>query len=294
MTAQGRLANRHPDVLLITQSEEEVHGAVEVIKEQFESFRCLLKTDAILEDIKQLKPKVLLFALPTVKENITLYTLMIKSNVLLNNHYSVLLCNNKESSLAFGCCLKNLFNSYFVYLPLYEKYRLKLIIYEGLIRCEVEDNFHNELLAITQNQDKDLSELIEIGANYKEQMLSTIEKGKEQVEKIREQVATGEQAQLKREIMDQINTDHLQPLLASLESAISNNLVEMMEKIATSQADLSTKSKPAKRSIKPLDIGLDDINDNTLQETEVINDKHILIVEDNHIYREMISEVLMK
>ena len=144
MTAEGRLANRHPDIVLITHCEEEVHGVVEIIKEQFDSFRCLIKTDRTLEDINQLKPKVVLFALPSVKENITLYTMMIKSNSLGQNHYSVILCNNKESGLAFGCCLRNLFNSYFAYQPLYEPFRLKLIIYEGLTRCHAEQNSYDE------------------------------------------------------------------------------------------------------------------------------------------------------
>jgi len=295
MSAQGRLANRHPDVLLITHNEEEVHGVVEVIDEQFESFRCLIKTESVLEDIKQLRPKVLLFALANIKHSITLYTLIIKSKILDENHYSVLLCNNKESGLAFGSCLRDLFNSYFVYQPLYEKFRLKLIIYEGLTRCHAEQNFQNSLLNVVKQQDKELSELIELGATYKTQILDTIDKSKEQVERIAEKMANDEQGDVKQELMKKINTEHLQPLFSLLESAISDNLMEIVQKLMVSQQDLNacTLTLP---SIEESKLNL--LSEQRIEtkpkiiEQESDVEKRILVVEDNHIYREMISDVL--
>ncbi|MEC8324748.1 MAG: response regulator [Pseudomonadota bacterium] len=285
VTSEGRLANRHPDIVLITHCEEEVHGVNEIIREQFDSFRCIVKDDAVIETINQLKPKVVLFALATVKENITLYTLMIKNQVLNENHYSVLLCNNKESILAFGCCLRNLFNSYFTHQPLYERFRLKLIVFEGLTRCEVEQTFYDELVSVVKNQDSDLNELIELGLSYKKNVLDKLDTSKLEVERIKNEVSKEEQGELKQLLLDKIQTEHLQPLLSSLESVISDNLTTMLAKMMSAHANLQSADVTQNNNLAQ---ALEQFEINEQEE------KRILVVEDNHIYREMISDVLSK
>lgn len=286
VNGDSRLANRHPDIVLITHSEEEVQGVIEIIKEQFDSFRCIVKCDATLEVVYQLQPKVIMFSLATVKDNITLYTLMIKGNILNQNHYSILLCKNKESSLAFGCCLRNLFNSYFVHQPLYEKYRLKLIVYEGLIRCEVEQNFYDELVGLVNKQDSELNELIEQGLDYKKHVLDKIGHSKEEVERIKQQVKEEEHGDVKQALLDMIQNEHLQPLFSALEAFISENLLDMLQKMSSLQTSLREA-----QHINPSQGSAPDFK--PLQEEEIKErDKHILVVEDNHIYRDMVSDVL--
>ena len=109
MKNHNRVAKRHPSILILAHKEEDVRGVNEIISEQTDDYSCLIIKKTAFEDIKQLAPKVLLFALSDVKKSICMYNQLIKRNYLIKNHYSVLLCSNKESGLAFKCCLKKLF-----------------------------------------------------------------------------------------------------------------------------------------------------------------------------------------
>ncbi|RXE93041.1 hypothetical protein [Pseudoalteromonas phenolica] len=68
MTNHNRITKRHPSVLVLAHREDDVHGVNEIISEQTKDFSCLIVKKTALEDIKQLAPKVLLFALSDVKK----------------------------------------------------------------------------------------------------------------------------------------------------------------------------------------------------------------------------------
>ncbi|KID55883.1 hypothetical protein JF50_16185 [Pseudoalteromonas luteoviolacea] len=293
MTSNNRIAKRHPSVLVLAHREDDVQGVTELIAEQTSDFRCLIVRKTALDDIQQLAPKVILFALSDVKKSICLYNLLIKENRLINNHYSVLLCNNKESGLAFKCCLRNLFDSYFVYQPLYEKFRLQLIVYEGLKQFANSDTYIESLDSIVQNQNEELNDLIETGLSYKTSLVDEINKRKEEVNSINQNILSQLPDSMHKQLMSELNESHIQPLLNALETSISSKLMGLVEGLKHSQ---NLNAQLVSQLQQPIQTRLPVENESTNQQsflsTEANNQHSILLVEDNHIYREMISDVL--
>ncbi|KZN50950.1 response regulator [Pseudoalteromonas luteoviolacea] len=293
MASNNRIAKRHPSVLLLAHREDDVQGVAELIAEQTDDFRCLIVRKTALDDIQQLAPKVLLFALSDVKKSICLYNLLIKENRLIKNHYSVLLCSNKESGVAFKCCLKNLFDSYFVYQPLYEKFRLQLIVYDGLKQFANSDTYIESLDAIVQNQNEELNDLIETGLGYKTSLVDEINKHKEEVNSINQNILSQLPDSMHKQLMSELNESHIQPLLNALESSISEKLMGLVDGLKQSQ---NLNSQLINQLQQPLQSRQSIQNEVTTSNNFLNNDSStqhsILLVEDNHIYREMISDVL--
>ncbi|MCF6442897.1 response regulator [Pseudoalteromonas luteoviolacea] len=293
MASNNRIAKRHPSVLLLAHREDDVQGVAELIAEQTDDFRCLIVRKTALDDIQQLAPKVLLFALSDVKKSICLYNLLIKENRLIKNHYSVLLCSNKESGVAFKCCLKNLFDSYFVYQPLYEKFRLQLIVYDGLKQFANTDTYIESLDAIVQNQNEELNDLIETGLGYKTSLVDEINKHKEEVNSINQNILAQLPDSMHKQLMSELNESHIQPLLNALESSISEKLMGLVDGLKQSQ---NLNSQLISQLQQPLQSRQSIQNEVTTSNNFLNNGSSpqhsILLVEDNHIYREMISDVL--
>jgi hypothetical protein len=115
----GGMKNRHPKIVLIFDDEGNVSGPADILSTQATEYRTIAlnnKTEIFLETIK---PSVILFALSSVEKSVGVYSDLIEKGTLSYPNYSVLLCSNKESSIAFRCCIKGLFDTYFVYQPLY-------------------------------------------------------------------------------------------------------------------------------------------------------------------------------
>ncbi|MDK2596650.1 response regulator [Pseudoalteromonas obscura] len=294
MTSINRIAKRHPAVLVLTHREDDVQGITELIAEQTEDFRCLVVRKTALDDIEQLAPKVILFALSDVKKSICLYNLLIKENRLVKNHYSVLLCSNRESGLAFKCCLKNLFDSYFVYQPLYEKFRLQLIVYEGLKQFTNTDSYIESLDKIVKDQNDELNSLIELGLSYKTAVVEEISKSKEEVNSINQDILSQMPDNIDKQLLSEINNTHIQPLLNALETSLSTKLLDLVNGLKQSQDLNSLLMKQLQQPIhtKCEDNSVVSSSDNAFLETPTNQQHSILLVEDNHIYREMISDVL--
>ncbi|MBQ4835252.1 response regulator [Pseudoalteromonas luteoviolacea] len=294
MTSINRIAKRHPAVLVLTHREDDVQGITELIAEQTEDFRCLVVRKTALDDIEQLAPKVILFALSDVKKSICLYNLLIKENRLVKNHYSVLLCSNRESGLAFKCCLKNLFDSYFVYQPLYEKFRLQLIVYEGLKQFTNTDSYIESLDKIVKDQNDELNSLIELGLSYKASVVEEISKSKEEVNSINQDILSQMPDNIDKQLLSEINNSHIQPLLNALETSLSTKLLDLVNGLKQSQDLNSLLMKQLQQPIhtKCEDNSVVSSSDNAFLETPTNQQHSILLVEDNHIYREMISDVL--
>ncbi|ESP93432.1 MULTISPECIES: response regulator [Pseudoalteromonas] len=294
MTSINRIAKRHPAVLVLTHREDDVQGITELIAEQTEDFRCLVVRKTALDDIEQLAPKVILFALSDVKKSICLYNLLIKENRLVKNHYSVLLCSNRESGLAFKCCLKNLFDSYFVYQPLYEKFRLQLIVYEGLKQFTNTDSYIESLDKIVKDQNDELNSLIELGLSYKTSVVEEISKSKEEVNSINQDILSQMPDNIDKQLISEINDSHIQPLLNALETSLSTKLLDLVNGLKQSQDLNSLLMKQLQQPIhtKCEDNSVDSSSGNAFLDTHANQQHSILLVEDNHIYREMISDVL--
>lgn len=292
----NRLACRHPKVVLIYQHEDDISCLLPIILDVNREFRVIQNTDNLKREIKQLNPSVILFAFDSVLQSTKTYLNLVEQNAFNTNHYSILLCNNKESGLAFQSCIKKLFDNYFVFQPLYEKLRLKLIIHEGLMKCQSSYKFDEKQAEQLKLQDLEFTSLLEKGAQCRESLVYTLQQSKNNLPSSECKTNDSEQA-LKNKLLDEINKEHLTPMFKLLEANISssiNSLLEMISKQQLNNMTLNTKTLNNDSGVSNNNEIIELLTKMKQQEELPPPDKTILIVEDNHIYREMISSVLQK
>ncbi|ATC93740.1 response regulator [Pseudoalteromonas tunicata] len=306
MSSESRLASRHPKVVLLYQDKENTDCLDPLILDISDEYRALKLTKTIAKDIKQLSPHVIIFALDTVFNSTKTYLHLVENNILRNNHFSILLCSNKESGLAFQACVRELFDDYFVYQPLYEKFRLKLIIHHGLKQCRGSYQFDQSQIEKLNAQNEEFTQLIEQGFQCRQELVDTVTKSKNNIStqtqsnKNDEQQTDAEQ-DLKNKLMAEINEHHLAPMFKLLESNIAstmNSLIQSLTKqqqthLTQTQASISASNKNERSNY--LDNSELQKFIHSLEAFEQKNlPKKILVVEDNSLYREMISSVLTK
>ncbi|MBW8183428.1 response regulator [Shewanella nanhaiensis] len=306
MSPKPSLACRHPKVIMIFDNEDDILGAASIIAEQVEDYRTLSASVNIGEKIKELKPSVILFALATVEKSIELYTKVITDKSLDYPHQSILLCKNRESGVAFRCCIKGLFDNYFVYQPLYEKFRLKMIVHNGLLISQTTEQYIGYQEEQLENVDKDLAQLIDDGGACKQSLLNSIDKCKKSLNKSNEAMIEKEvdTKQDTRQLIDKINKQHIEPLLAELECNIKSTLDSMINQLIAKQdglTDLKEQTSLKNRVQVPDQAKIIEAlaltptqqasHNDAIEQTEL---KKILVVEDNQIYRNMLVNILKK
>lgn len=305
MTKKSHLACRNPKVIMIYENEEDVLGAASIIAEQVEEYRTILVNFEIGDKVKNLKPSVILFALTTVQKSIELYTKLISDRFLDYPHYSILLCKNRESATAFRCCIKDIFDNYFVYQPLYEKFRLKMIVHSGLLISQATSHYaglHEEQL---DNIGQELVSLIDKSSECKQSLLGSIAICKKSLKEPKNLVVDKElDTNLSsKKLMENINKTHVEPLLAELEDNIKSSLDSMIQQLLSKQvgievleaklADLSRVLPPDRQTVSEA-LSESSMLTSKIEHVEVQKPKKILVVEDNQIYRDMLVRVLAK
>ncbi|RTR40887.1 response regulator [Shewanella canadensis] len=305
MTKQSHLACRNPKVIMIYENEEDVLGAASIIADQVEEYRTILVNVEIGDKVKNLKPSVILFALTTVQKSIELYTKLISDKFLDYPHYSILLCKNRESATAFRCCIKDIFDNYFVYQPLYEKFRLKMIVHSGLLISQATSHYaglHEEQL---ENIGQELVSLIDKSSECKQSLLGSIAICKKSLKEPQNLVVDKElDTNLSsKKLMENINKTHVEPLLAELEDNIKSSLDSMIQQLLSKQvgievleaklADLSRVLPPDRQTVSEA-LSESSMLTSKIEHVEIQKPKKILVVEDNQIYRDMLVRVLAK
>lgn len=305
MTKQSHLACRNPKVIMIYENEEDVLGAASIIAEQVEEYRTILVNSEIGDKIKSLKPSVILFALTTVQKNIELYTKLISDKFLDYPHYSILLCKNRESGAAFRCCIKDIFDNYFVYQPLYEKFRLKMIVHSGLLISQATSHYSGLQEEQLENIGQELASLIDKSSECKQSLLGSIAICKQSLNEPQDLVVHKEfDTNLSsKKLMEKINQTHVAPLLAELEENIKSSLDSMIQQLLSKQvgievleaklADLSRVLPPDQQAVSAA-LSESSILASKNEPVEAEQSKKILVVEDNQIYRDMLVKVLIK
>ncbi|WP_299798506.1 response regulator [uncultured Shewanella sp.] len=300
MTTQPHLACRNPKVIMLYENEEDVLGAASIIADQVEEYRTIQVKVNIGEKINKFKPSVILFALTTVQKSIELYTEMLTDKSLDYPHYSILLCKNRESGTAFRCCIKNIFDNYFVYQPLYEKFRLKMIVHSGLLISQATSHYaglHEEQL---ENVGQELASLIDKSSECKRSLLGSIEVCKQNLNEPNKLVEKDFNTNLSsKKLMENINKTHVEPLLAELENNIKSSLDEMIQQLLSKQVGievLEAKIAELSRVLPPEEHTIAEALSAPIEKESVETQKakRILVVEDNQIYRDMLVRVLAK
>ena len=315
----NNIASRHPQVVMIYEDEEDVHGAVEILSSQFDEYRTIPMDKDTSKFLQMTTPAVILFALKSVAKCIEYYSNLVESGKLSHPHHSVLLCSNKESAVAFRCCIKDLFDNYFVYQPLYEKYRLVMIVHNGLTRAALDSKVSKYNEENFEEIDEQLAQLIDESSECKKQLLNKVEQSRADIKKVTENYQQQpELQQLSTEqLLEEVTQNHVKPLLSILENDIKSGLDSMISQLIeakTSAKAQETKSKglithrpnlkkraPSEASEEIHEVVTEaaskqaDALELPLAETSPEKTRNkILVVEDNALYRDMLVNVLNK
>jgi CheY-like chemotaxis protein len=320
------LGSRHPKVVMIFENEEDVLGAGRILSAQISEYRTIALNRDTARFLIKTKPSVILFALSNVEQSIESYSVLVEKGTLDYPHYSILLCNNKESYIAFRCCMKKLFDDYFVYQPLYEKFRLLMIVHNGLEASQSNSDITEFNEEVFEQIDEELALQIDEASCCKQNLLEKINRSKADIIKVTEElqqipVLPELSAQ---QIMSKIDQEHIKPLLTTLENEIILSLDQILSQLVTQQITLKTKSlqsdgliknSPPNRkqseSFENIDISVveqeDEISSSekreqdktinpiiTAPEIKDVKRSKILVVEDNALYRDMLVSVLLK
>ncbi|MBD1583764.1 response regulator [Pseudoalteromonas sp. S16_S37] len=303
---------RHPKVVLLCDDVEELAGVTEVISSQITAFRTLNNFSDMHEVIVDSTPLVIIIAMSTVSKSVELYSRLAKEGTLDYPHENILLCENRESGIGFRCCMKNIFRDYFIYKPMYENYRLRMILHNALLRSKEAHDITQIREEHFGRIDEDLKQLIDDAAEYHQSAEQTLKDARENLDQ-----AAGIN-EVQTALIQDLKAKHIDPLLDKLESQLADSVAELTKRLKSKQfsvaelsALLTEKSIPHTsqhasqlREAKPepkkeahskndgfLDLPLAN-GDNMARSEKQLRNSKIMVVEDNEIYREMISKIL--
>ncbi len=313
------IASRHPQVVMIFDQEEDIHGAVEILSAQFDQYRAIAMNAETTNFLMATKPAVVLFALKSVAKSIEYYAKLVEQSKLVHPHYSVVLCSNKESAVAFRCCMKGLFDNYFVHQPLYEKYRLVMIVHNGIARSSFGNKVNEFNEENFEEMDEKLVQLINEGSDCKKALLAKVEQSREDIIKVTEnyQPQPEQQKLSPQELLAQVTQEHVKPLLSILENDIRSGIDNMITQMMEAQTSVKEQENKAKGLVthvpfikekqrdneaKNMETSLEDdsaaeallAKNPLVKDAETNSQNRILVVEDNALYRDMLVNVLSK
>ncbi len=303
--------NGLPRVVMLFEQEEDIIGTANILVSKIEHYRSIRMDEQTTSFLLKEKPPVILFALSDVSKCVEYYASLVEGGLLDYPHYSVLMCNNKESSLAFRCCMKKLFDNYFVYLPLYEKFRLVMIVQNGLnqtLSLNNVDKFNEDNF---EQIDDDLAQLIDESGRCRQQLLETLTESQQKIADIPKKHEFSNEISTE-EIVSTITQEHINPLLALLEYDIKLSLDGIIAQLLSKQSILKQQAQQSKTLINkpPFNKSIAEqltekeklsTKINTKEQVHAIEkvaeskvQQKILVVDDNDLYRDMLINVLQK
>lgn len=289
-------AQRRPKVIVLCDEPSELVGVIEILSSQVNEFRTLTYQQDAEEVIVKTQPSIIIIARETVAKSIESYKAFAQAEILNYPHENILLCENKESGIAFRCCTKGLFNDYFIYKPMYENYRFKMILHNALNRTNDVSDVYKLREEHFGRIDEKLKALIDDAADYHTKATDTLENARKSLD---EQKGLN---QIQDQLLSELKNAHITPLIDSLESQLKESIDVLQTRLKDKRfsiaelAALLTEndvSKPAQQIKAEQQARKHEDNFVANQQTE---DKHpvkVLVVEDNEFYREMVSRVLI-
>jgi CheY-like chemotaxis protein len=292
MAGNRTIAARHPKVIMLHSDNLDISSTAAIIAEQVDDYHTRLIDGTESESIITHRPPVILFALKSVTDSINYYKKLMEDEVINYPHKSILLCMSKESGLGFRSCIKGLFDNYFVYVPLYEKFRLKIIVHSALLAVEKEyQGVHDEKL---EKVDEGLAELIEQGVACRNQTSKTIKECKLSVKELSDNPPdqNSTDKRITGELLQSLRGSHLDPLLDKLENELNASLSNILEKLIK-QRDSNNKKHLIKESTSADHQQKNNSSSQKAADNPLVK-KKVLVVEDNMIYRQLVVKVLEK
>lgn len=289
-------AQRRPKVIVLCDEPSELAGVIEILSSQVNEFRTLTYQQDAEEVIVKTQPSIIIIARETVAKSIESYKAFAQEEILNYPHENILLCENKESGIAFRCCTKGLFNDYFIYKPMYENYRFKMILHNALNRTNDVSDVYKLREEHFGRIDEKLKALIDDAADYHTKATDTLENARKSLD---EQKGLN---QIQDQLLSELKSAHITPLIDSLESQLKESIDVLQTRLKDKRfsiaelAALLTEndvSKPAQQIKAEQQARKHEDNLFANQQTEDTHPVKVLIVEDNEFYREMVSRVLI-
>ncbi|MGB0938450.1 MAG: response regulator [Colwellia sp.] len=320
MSKSLEIGERHPHVILLTNNMEDYKGVCELISSQVSAFRTIVKHADIYQVLIDSKPSIVLLGYSHISSSVQLYAELIEKKLFNYNHKTILLCDNKESGIAFKCCSKGLFDDYFVHKPMYENFRLRLILQKALQSIEGEEHINRIRDEHFGKIDADLSSLIDRVIEQQDIIKKSLHNTKLQTVSNINKSSTPKANSLgiEPELYNILREEYLDPLISALEGQLSHNIIEILGKLKSNKQTLKNCSQKLdnlhQENLDNKKRYSEEILDNRLTEEEsthlqTINppqqytsedknkhisslEKHVMVVDDNEMYREMICKVL--
>ncbi|MAD88475.1 MAG: response regulator [Pseudoalteromonas sp.] len=289
-------AQRRPKVIVLCDEPSELAGVIEILSSQVNEFRTLTYQQDAEEVIVKTQPSIIIIARETVAKSIESYKAFAQAEILNYPHENILLCENKESGIAFRCCTKGLFNDYFIYKPMYENYRFKMILHNALNRTNDVSDVYKLREEHFGRIDEKLKALIDDAADYHTKATDTLENARKSLD---EQKGLN---QIQDQLLSELKNAHITPLIDSLESQLKESIDVLQTRLKDKRfsiaelAALLTEndvSKPAQQIKAEQQARKHEDNLVANQQTEDTHPVKVLVVEDNEFYREMVSRVLI-
>lgn len=290
-------AQRHPKVIVLCDEPSELTGVIEILSSQVSEFRTLTYCQEAEEAIIKTRPNVIIIACETVSKSIESYKSFAQAEILNYPHENILLCQNKESGVAFRCCIKGLFNDYFIYKPMYENYRFKMILHNALSRTNDVSDVYQLREEHFGRIDEKLKTLIDDAADYHAKATDTLEHARKSLEEHKGL------NQIQDQLLSELKNAHITPLIDSLESQLKESIDVLHSRLKDKRfsiaelAALLTEKDSSKSAQQIKDEQNAQEEEHCIavnQQTQEKQPVKIMVVEDNEFYREMVSRVLIE
>ncbi|MEC4091740.1 response regulator [Pseudoalteromonas rubra] len=293
-------AQRRPQVIVICDKTDELTGVIDIVEAHTEAYRTVFHWEETAELIVEANPAIIIMAKNDVASSIETYTELSKQGLLNYPHKNILLCENKESGIAFKCCMKDIFSDYFVHKPMYENYRFRMILHNALSEVSGSNKSAQLQEAHFGKIDDKLRGLIDEVAQHRA-------KSAENFAQTRDQIAQQQgHNDVQRQMFDQLKEQHINPLMEQLEHQLTASVELLKSQLKDKQVSLAELSallteKRVPRSVvaaqtqsgtPSLDVHEPTPTQSQPPEPEVTRKMRILVVEDNEIYREMLLKIL--
>ena len=289
-------AQRHPKVIIICDDPNELTGVADIIASQVKEYRVFTSHKEVAELLSEAPPDVIVIARKTVAKSVEVYSLLAKHGLLNYPHENILLCENKESGVAFRCCMKGIFTDYFVYKPMYENYRFRMILHNALIRTEGV----SEVAQIREEHfgriDDKLKQLIDDAAVYHGRADQTLKDARASLDS---QKGVN---QVQDDLLNELKAKHLTPLLDQLESQLAESVHELTQRLKDKQlsiaeltALLAEKDQASSAQLAQHVVPMESDGQVEIKPQKPVKSDEpfkVMVVEDNEIYREMIAKIL--
>lgn len=274
---------RHPRVVMLYDKVEDVGGTTQILSMTCQNYKALRYHKETPKDLARQKPSILFIAMSNVNSAMECYAKLLERKALQAQHSAILLCNKRDATAAFHCCISGVFDDYFVHQPLYEKLRLVLTIQQ------TQQRYYAEKLPVELDQD-----IVDKADNVMAAKLA-------QLGYLRDELT--QEANSTFSLETSLEKSHDDPLSHKFDS-LPGPLRDVVEQLVVGLSDAKLNDQSSLLD----DAITDELNfdEELIFEPATVNDKEtseeaaevipinnkILVVEDNSLYRDMLVSVL--